>query len=285
MIPILAIGALAVYPVDGSDYGLDSDLKTVPLVDGVRVTNDIYNNCTENIEGDGQTINGEECFAHALQYMIGILSDVHNSNQFVALLSNTVNGVQSIPPVPANITDAGSSTALDSEPPMTTEMPPKSRRDDDNAMEAVLRNLNDHIRRRSDGKHRPRAVQIEHSDIHPTNGLAIRTNVHSGDATLHVHTNGSHAIAAFEKDSISPLNRREDSWTSGMKFRFKGLQGLKVQISSNEQQGYGELSTLLMPLAYGQQQMAPKLKESDSWALALCRRSDKERTLQGKLIA
>lgn len=29
MIPILAIGALAVYPVDGSDYGLDSDLKAV----------------------------------------------------------------------------------------------------------------------------------------------------------------------------------------------------------------------------------------------------------------
>lgn len=285
LIGILAIGALATYPVDGSKYGLDSDLVAVPLVTGVKVTNDIYDNCTEKTEGGGQVINGEECFAHALQYMIQFLSDVRDSNQFVALLSNTVSDVQLIAAGSANSTATSASSSLDSTHSAAESMTAKSKRDDDNATEAVLEELNDQIRRRSEGGHRPRAVQIGHSDIHPTDGLAIRTNVHSGDATLHVHTNGSHATAAFKKDAFSPLDRRDDNWAPGSRFQFEGAQGLKLQIKADEQQGYGVLNALLLELARGEKEMAPKLKESDSWALALCRRSDNRKTLQGKLIA
>ena len=280
VIPILAIGALATYPVEGSESGLDYDLKAVPLVTGVMVTNDIYTNCAEKTEIDGQDIKGEECFAHVLQYMIQILSDAHNSNRFVALLSNTVSGVQSIDAVPENAT-----TTSDSGPSASTAMASKSKREDDDAMKAVLGDLNDHIRRRSEGEHRPRAVQIRHSNTHSTNGLAIRTNVHSGDATLHVHTNGSHATASFDKDESSPLSRRDDEWALASRFQFEGAQGLKLQIMANYQQDYGVLSTLLMELAYGQGQMAPELKKSDSWAFTLCKKSDKQRTLFGKLVA
>jgi hypothetical protein len=285
LIGILAIGALATYPVSGSEYGLDSDLKAVPLVPGARVAGNVIDNCVEKSEVDGQVINGEECFAHALQYMIEVLSEAHNFNQFVALLSNNVSGVQSIAAGPADPTATSSSSSLDSASSAAKSRPAKTKRDDDDALGAVLSELNDQIRRRSEGKHRPRAVQIEHSEIHPTDGLAIRTNVQSGDATLHVHTNGSHATAAFKKDAFPPLGRRDDSWASGSRFRFDGLQGLKLELKAEEQQGYGILSTLLLKLAYGEQRMAPKLKESDSWALALCRRSDKVRTLQGKLVA
>lgn len=273
VIPIFAIGALATYMVEGSEFGLDSDLKAVPLAIGARVVNDVYTDCTEETDIDGQIIEGEECFAHALGYMIQILSDVHDSSQFVALLSNTVSGVQS---GPANVSATGLA-------PLTAiAMPPKSKREDHNAMKAVLEDLNNHIRRRSEGQRRPGAVQIEHSNIHPTNGLAIRTNVHSGDTTLHVHTNGSHSIASFDKDDVSSLGRRDDESTSGSRFRFEGTQGLKLEVKTNEQ-AYGVLNGLLMELAYGKREMAPKLKESDSWALALCRGSDI--TLHGKLVA
>jgi len=275
VIPILAIGALATYPIEGSESGLDYDLKAVPLVVGVRVMNDVYTNCAEKTETDGQDIKGEECFAHVLQYMIQTLSDAHNSNQLVALLSNKVSGVQSIDAGPENATTTSVAT---------TTMAPKSKRQDDDVMKAVLSDLNDHVRRRSEGGHRPRAVQIGHSNIHPVDGLAIRTNVHSADTTLHVHTNGSHATASFDKDESSPLSRREE-WALASRFQFEGAQGLKFQIVANSEQDYGVLDTLLMKLAHGQRQMAPKLKESDSWAFALCKKSDKQRTLFGKLVA
>jgi hypothetical protein len=280
VIPILAVGALATYTVEGSEFGLDSDLKAVPLVAGERVANDVITNCKEITEGDGQDIEGEECFAHALQYMIQILSDAYSSNQFVALLSNTVSGVGL-----DNGTAATSGSSLDSAPSASTAVASKSKRENDNAMAAVLSGLNDQIRRRSEGGHRPRAVQIGRSEVHPTDGLAIRTNVHSGDATLHVHTNGSHATASFKKDDFSPLGRRNDEWAPGSRFRFEGVQGLKLQIIADDQQDYGVLDTLLMKLAYGERQMAPKLKESDSWGLALCRTSDHKRKLLGKLVA
>jgi hypothetical protein len=129
VIPILAIGALATYTVEGSEFGLDSDLKAVPLAIGARVVNDVYTDCTEKTDIDGQIIEGEECFAHALQYMIQILSDVHDSSQFVALLSNTVSGVQS---GPANVSATGLA-------PLTAmAVPPKAKREDNNAMKAVL---------------------------------------------------------------------------------------------------------------------------------------------------
>jgi hypothetical protein len=280
VIPILAIGALAIYPIEGSESGLDYDLKAVPLVVGVRVMNDVYTNCAEKTETDGQDIKGEECFAHALQYMIQILSDAYSSNQFVALLSNVVSGVGL-----DNGTAATSVSSLDSAPSLSTAVPSKSKRENENAMDAVLNGLNDHIRRRSEGGQRAHAVHIGRSDIHPTDGFAIRTNVHSGDATLHVHTNGSHATASFKKDDFSPLGRRNDEWAAGSRFRFEGAQGLKVQLIADDQQDYGALDTLLMKLAYGERQMAPKLKESDSWGLALCRTSDHKRTLLGKLVA
>jgi len=280
MIPILAIGALAVYPIEEADSGLDYDLKAFPLVNGVRVMNDVYANCAEKTEIEGQDIKGEECFAHALQYMIQILSDAYSSNQFVALLSNTVSGVGL-----DNGTAATSGSSVDFAPSASTAVPSKSKRENDNAMEAVLSGLNDQIRRRSEGGHRPRAVKIGRSDIHPTDGLAIRTNVHSGDATLHVHTNGTHATASFKKDDFSPLGRRNDELATGSRFRFDGAQGLKLQIIADDQQDYGVLDTLLIKLAYGERQMASRLKKSDSWGLALCRTSDHRRKLFGKLVA
>lgn len=285
LISILAIGVSATYRVDGTNYGSESDLIVAPQVPGARVTNDIYNHCNETNEGGEQISDGEECFGNALQYMVQALSDAHNVKQMVALLSNTVSGVQSLALGPVNSTATASRSSLDSIPSATESMLPKLKRQSGNVLEAALDELNDQILRRSEGRRRPRAVQIGHSDVHPTDGLAIRTNVRSGDATLHVHTNGSHAIAAFENDAFPPLDRRDASFTPGPVYRFEGAQGLKLQIEVADAQAYSVLSTLLSTLAHGEGEMAPKLKESDSWGFVLCGKLNKEMMLQGKLVA
>lgn len=284
LVSVLAISGSA-YRVDGSEYGFESDLVINPLVNGARVTNDLYNNCTEKNEVGEQVSYGEDCIGRALQYMIEALSDAHNANQMVALLSNTVNGVQSIAPSPANSTATAMGSSSDSALSTAKPMANKFRRRDGDTMHAALIQLNDQIRRRSEGGRRPSAVHIGHSEIHPTDGLAIRTNVQSGDATLHVHTNGSHATAAFQMDAFVSLKSRYAPLEPASRFYFKGAQGLKLQIISREQQAYGVLNVLLAKGVHGGGEVAPKLKDSDSWALTLCRRSDKGNMLLGKLIA
>jgi hypothetical protein len=226
-------------------------------------------------------------------YMIEALRDAH-SFVGIALLSNTVNNMQSIADIssvnvtgPLSPSSSGSvdfaSTVVAS---ATTTPPLKLKRQDSSAKEVVWADLNDQIRRRSEGEHRPRAVHVGPSNLHPTDGLAVRTNVRSGDATLHVHTNGSHATAAFTKDSIPSLGRRDAGSTTGPEFQFEGSpQGLKVQLKVLDQNAYDILLNLTYELGLGKDGLAPKLKGSDSWALALCNNLSNKQTLWGRLIA
>ena len=91
----LAIGVSAIYPVDGTNYGIESDLIATPLAPDTRVVNDVYNHCKELDEDSVQVSEGEECVWNALQYMIQALSDAQSVTR-VALLSNTVDNMQSI---------------------------------------------------------------------------------------------------------------------------------------------------------------------------------------------
>jgi hypothetical protein len=247
-----------------------SDLIATPLASDTRVANDVYNHCKELDEDSVQVSEGEECVWNALQYMIQALSDAQSVTR-VALLSNTVDNMQSIT-YSSPVNTAATVTSL------------KSKRQDESAREAFSQRLNDQIHPRSEGGRRPRAVHARHSEERLTDGLAIRTNVRSGDVFLHVHMNGSHDMAAFTRDVISQPGHRDTASTPGSEYRFEGAQGLKLQIRAGVGQAYDMLSTLLFELAHGKDDMAPKLKESDSWALVLCRRSTEELILQVKLI-
>jgi hypothetical protein len=261
-----------------------SDLIATPLASDTRVANDVYNHCKELDEDSVQVSEGEECVWNALQYMIQALSDAQSVTR-VALLSNTVDNMQSIAYSPL-VNTAATVTSSSSElvPSEAASLPSKSKRQDESAREAFSQRLNDQIHRRSEGGRRPRAVHARHSEERLTDGLAIRTNVRSGDVFLHVHMNGSHDMAAFTRDVISQPGHRDTASTPSSEYRFEGAQGLKLQIRAGVGQAHDMLSTLLFELAHGKEDMAPKLKESDSWALVLCRRSTEELILQGKLI-
>lgn len=284
LMPILAIGVLANYRVNGTTYGVEPDLIAAPLKPGARVTNDVYEHCREINEAGEQVSTGEECFGNALQYMIQALSDAHNAEQTVALLSNTTSGVQSIALGTSNSTSTTPWSPEDTNPTATGLAEARLKQRDGDGTEEILQKMNEQMHRRSYDGPGPRAVQIGHSWVHSRGGLVVRTNVRSGDATLHVHTNGSHATAAFQANSPLSLDRRDGLAASASEYRFDAAQGLKLQIQVADGSAYGELSTLLSTLAHGHGDMAPKLKESDSWAFALCKKPTGDRALYGKLV-
>jgi hypothetical protein len=286
MLPITAASVLTNYRIDGTN----SYLVAAPLVPGKMVINDTYTHC-EGLNANGEQVSGgEECFWNGLQYMIQALGDAHNDLQAVALLSNTVSGVESLPPT-MTISNATnpiatiSTYSLDSAPSAIGSISSKMKRQDGNLRQAFLDQLNDQILRRSQDWRGPRAVQISDSEVHPMDGLAIRTNVHSGASTLHVHTNGPHATAAFNKDVVLPPGRRNAVSMPGFRYRFQGTQGLKVQIQITAQEHYGMFGTLLSDLAHGKDEMTPTLKESDSWGFILCKKPENRILLRAKLIA
>ena len=285
LIPIFAIGALAIFPFKVTTDGVNSSLVVDSLATGNRVATQVSDGCREK-NRDGVQINvGEACLWNAILYMIEALRDAQAATG-VALLSNTVNNMQPIDYEPrVNISGNSAPSPSVSIISAATTPPLKLKRQDESARQALWAELNDQISRRSEDGHRPRAVRVGHSDLHPTDGLAVRTNVHSGDATLHVHTNGSHATAAFTRNSIAQLARRETSFASGSEFFFEGAQGLKFQIRRLDEKAYDVLSVLLRKISFGTDGLAPRLEESDSWAFALCRNSNNEQTLWGKLVA
>ena len=71
-----------------------------------------------------------------------------------------------------------------------------------------------------------RAMSVVESHVHPHDGLAIRLNVHGDDSTMHLHTNGSHAMVLFDRDT--GLQKRGFFDADGQYFRFSGLNGIKV---------------------------------------------------------
>jgi hypothetical protein len=285
LIPILTIGALANNTYNITKDGVGSHLLAASLATDGRVATEVYDGCREN-NRDGVQINeGEKCFWNAVVYMFEALRD-SNSYLGVALLSNTVNNMPVNADMPSpNITSSGPLPSLETVVAATTTPPLKLKRQDQSAKEVVWAELNDQIRRRSEGEHRPRAVHIRPSNLHHTDGLAVRTNVRSGDATLHVHTNGSHATAAFTKDPVPSLGGRDAASIPGPEFQFEGLQGLKVQLKVVDMNAFNFSIDLLYELGLGMDGLTPKLREYDSWALALCNNFSKEQTLWGKLIA
>ena len=58
-------------------------------------------------------------------------------------------------------------------------------------------------------------------------GVAICFNVHVDNITLHVHSNGSHAIVTYD-DSIHP-RRRDFLSTNGPHYELTSVNGLKMQ--------------------------------------------------------
>jgi hypothetical protein len=161
----------------------------------------------------------------------------------------------------------------------------KLRREDDYARSVLLDNMNGRLS--LGGRNVIRALDVGESELHPEDGIAIRTNIRGDDAVLHVHTNGSHATAEFRKDTTLRMMRRDEVVPKASTYRFSGgAFGLKMQITrgNKDDLSLNDVYAYWNAFAYGNGEDVPALKGSDSWKFAVCDVSGWMQ-LAGKVIA
>lgn len=163
----------------------------------------------------------------------------------------------------------------------------KLRRADDHKHSILLDSMNDRLSQRLGGRSVIRALDIGESELHPEDGIAIRTNIQQGDAVLHVHTNGSHATAEFRKDTTLRMTRRDEVVPKASSYRFsEEAFGIKMQITKGNKASLSlnDVDAYWNAFAYGNGEDVPALKGSDSWKFAVCDVSGWTQ-LAGKVIA
>jgi hypothetical protein len=163
----------------------------------------------------------------------------------------------------------------------------KLRRKDDSANLVLLNSMNDRLSQHLGGKNVIRALDIGESELHPEDGIAIRTNIQGDDAVLHVHTNGSHATAEFRKDTTLRMTRRDEVVPKASSYRFsEGAFGIKMQVTKGNKASLSlnDVDAYWNAFAYGNGEDAPALKGSDVWKFAVCDVSGWSQ-LAGKVIA
>jgi hypothetical protein len=272
-----------------TNSGYSLGLQTIPLAEGGDVSNNIYENCKQRYKENGTVISeGPECVQNALDDMIRLLDAAHDDNgEFVVVLNaDTKNlerrGNSTVPSQSATAVDKGEKQ---------DDLEPRSPI----ANETFLSNMNERLFRRTANKHNVRAVELSHSDVYPGDGMAIRTNVRSGNATLHVHKNRFYGTAAFEADAIPTVDRRDVLPSGENEYEFEGAQGLKMQVRWLGERGKLSDSRLCFGIfgSYTYDGMGPAFRTSDAWAFAGCHwdddsdsDSDNDKMIfQGKVVA
>lgn len=163
--------------------------------------------------------------------------------------------------------------------------PPRKRNDklDLSSLEAI----NFHLTNVSTSGHRLFATDVVVSDIPSFEGVAIRFNVHGDNTTLHVHTNGSQAIATF--DNGIHLGRRDVLPTDNHYYEFTGVNGLKMQEHGINHPStpdyYSDLNAFAEHFARSNMQPRPIFQGSDSWDLQVCNKDKTATFFYGRLIA
>ena len=281
----LAVKALADFSIQGPDY----TLRANPLVNASRVTDDLYSHCKYNHEG--LVSEGKECVGEAVKIMVAFLSNAGSTHQggdkAVVLLNKIGVGNEVLQPtaIGSSTTSVASSTASLGSPRF------KPKRDAGKARE-LLENFNTKLLRRSGGREDIRAVGLDHSTAQSNDGLVVRTNVRSGDAALYVHSNASHATAAFKKDPPLPNGKRTINYDQGVEFQ--GMQGFKLMIRwIDEGFGLDEIESALLQFVTqslkSDPQSVPTYMVSDAWTFAVCGKTDghtnDQMKLQGKLVS
>jgi hypothetical protein len=221
----LVAGVLAsTYNLTGSF----SNFKAQTLMLGTRTVGNLYNSCKE-YDHNGELVSEDKwCIAELLWNMFRVLEAAASEVQPVVLAHNetifnrslpledrfaintaTVSSQSAVSPAPSSPSSTGTTTvsSIQSVPPETYNR--KLKRGNHLANSMLLRSINDRLSRQLGGQRKIRAVDVSESDLHPRDGVAIRTNIHSDDTVLHVHTNGSHASAEFKRDFASQMTLRD----------------------------------------------------------------------------
>lgn len=163
--------------------------------------------------------------------------------------------------------------------------PPRER--GDNLDLSALEAINVHLTNVSTSDHRLFATDVVVSDLPSFEEVAIRFNVHGDNTTLHVHTNGSHAIATF--DNGLHLGRRDVLPTDGHNYQFTGVNGLKMQVHGINHPStpdyYSDLEAFAEHFALSNMQPRPIFQGSDSWDLQVCNKAKIATFFYGRLVA
>lgn len=132
------------------------------------------------------------------------------------------------------------------------------------------------------------------SHVHPWDGLAVRMNIRSDDATLYVHTNGSHSVARFDKDDVRVISTRDgaapadETAPADHRFHFTGAQGVKLEahgLQNDKPVGYmKDLNAFAYGIAYidGKKSI---LQQGDLWKYAVCDKTTGRPSFYGMLVA
>jgi hypothetical protein len=165
----------------------------------------------------------------------------------------------------------------------------KLKRENDLANSMLLENLNEKLSQQLGGKHGIRALDIGESELHPEDGVAIRTNIRGDNAVLHVHTNGSHATAEFKKETVSQISRRYQDVPMAYDFRFsEAAFGIKMQVVkiNRVDASLSDMHAYWNAFGYGNGEIdiAPAFNGSDSWKFVVCDKGWKQ-VIAGKVIA
>lgn len=276
----------------------------------------LYNGCANFDQDDKPVSTSGNCVAALLRDTFSVLLASPPENPVDVVHNDTVLDPQlsgeSSPTVATDTNPSGTMTNIDSRAAQSvatdTTSPPqsagasatssphpsspeaydaKSRRGDEPANSLLLESINNRLSHQLGGGHAIRAVQIGESDLHPRDGIAIRTNIHGDDATLHVHTNGSHATAEFRKDDSTHMQRRDANANKASSYRFsEGAFGIKMQVTKGNTAGLSlsDVDRYWGAFAYGNGEDLPALRESDAWKFAVCDKSGWTQ-LAGKVIA
>lgn len=281
VLPCLLAGVLAdTHQIKGSL----SKFKAVSSVEGKDATDKVYQSCKELDQDGNKVSDGSVCVSKLLELTFLAMT----AGEDVMLIKN--NTVLDTQPTVEAASDS-TTTANPSQSAAPENYGASSKRNDIVESEVILKRMNDRISQRSRGDHPVRVVHVGASNVHPRDGIAVRTDVRSEDAVLHVHTNGSHATAAFERSVAPQVERRDDITTQSHKYQFaEGAKGIKMQLQWGENKdgcdvSPRDLSVFASAFGFGDGKTEPAFKESDSWKYVVCDGKDNAKLFQGKLIS
>ena len=255
-------GKVAVYA------GTSSTLVTQMTQTNVDVVQGLYDGCTE-LDDDGAIVSsGPVCVARIISCMLEAVATVSDGSFAAAGATSAGDTFGNFSAQPPGMVRKRDSRAVIASTPGS----PMPRRD---VASRVVQNI--HI------------ADIERSDLHPDDGFAFQTNVHSDNATLFVDHNGTHATARFRQAGNMSSRKRDSYSTGGTQFKFTGVQGIKMEAQGlnaheNNLQYRADLTAFSYGFAYGDG-ATPPFKEGDVWTLKLCTTTAPRGVFYGRIIA
>jgi hypothetical protein len=278
--------------------GSFSNFKAESMTSENHAVEDLYSSCKEFDQGGDLVSIGKGCVATLLWSTYQVLSAAAQEKPVVIIQNGTVidketsNGespttnTATMTTADAGLTAPSSTSSVQSPSHDTYKFKLKRQSDLTNSM--LLESINNRLPEQVGGKPGVRVLEIDESEVHPTDGIAMRTNIHGNKDVLHVHTNGSHATAVFKKEVGSWMARRDQGVSIAHSFLFsKKAFGVKVQLNkiSRANASMSDMHAYWNAFGYGTGEIdtAPAFNGSNSWKFVVC---DKNWVvIAGKVVA